>query len=381
MTNSAAQASLNSSGKGLVILTVIEGSVALFLIIARVYTTWRITRHIRSDLYLSLLTFIIASLGSIFLGVGINTGLGAHKVDLTPDEVKHAIKWNWINQSLGIIATAIGKLAIVAFLQQIHGPESRKRVIFLWGVGLATLLLNCITIALIWTQCSPRAKLWDDSLPGNCDGRARNMRVAYFQGSFSALCDLVLALYPITFFWHVQLDRKVKIGLCILMGLGVVACVCAIVKTTFLNVLDNTDDTTYYMAQLIILNETEKWVVFIVGCVPPIRPLLLIVFRRLLSSARSVSGHTRTHYHGRSTELHSYPQSQKRPQMEHFTPNMGSILQGKDSEENILAEEGGIVKTTEVRLSYENGSSTEGASSMHQEHAPPDNAHFPDERV
>lgn len=58
MTQSAAQAALASNGKGLVILTAIEGGIALFLLIARVYTTWRITRHIRSDLYLSILTFV-----------------------------------------------------------------------------------------------------------------------------------------------------------------------------------------------------------------------------------------------------------------------------------------------------------------------------------
>lgn len=61
MAHSGAKAALASNGQGLVILTVIEGSVALFLLIARVYTTWRITRHIRSDLYLSLVTFVCHS--------------------------------------------------------------------------------------------------------------------------------------------------------------------------------------------------------------------------------------------------------------------------------------------------------------------------------
>jgi hypothetical protein len=59
-----------------------------------------------------------------------------------------------------------------------------------------------------------------------------------------------LALYPIVFFWKVRLDMRVKIGLCFLMGLGVMyqtpsyfdivsfliliprACACSIIKTT-----------------------------------------------------------------------------------------------------------------------------------------------------
>ncbi|KAJ5633418.1 hypothetical protein N7490_009757 [Penicillium lividum] len=381
MTNSGAKAALASNGKSLVILTVIEGSVALFLLLARIYTTWRITRHIRKQ--------IIGIIGSVFLGLGVNSGLGAHKSDLTETEITNAIKWNWINQSLGIIATGLGKLAIVAFMQQIHGPESRKKVFFLWTVAASNLVVNCVTIAMIWTQCDPSAKLWQDSLPGTCDGRVRNQRTGYFQGSeycpldsgamlingigYSALCDLTLALYPVLFFWNVRLNRRVKIGLCVLMGLGVAACVCAIVKTTTLQVLAETDDVTYYMAQLVILNETEKWVVFIVGCIPPIRPLLMIIFHRLLTSVKSTTP-THTNHHGRSTELNTY--SRSKLQVQHMTSNFVSVLEGKDSEENLA--EGGIMKTTEVRLSYEAGSSTSTAS-IHHEHAP--RAHLPLDRV
>jgi len=38
---------------------------------------------------------------------------------------------------------------------------------------------------------------------------------------WSASCDLALALYPIVFLWPVKLRMRVKIGLCVLMGLGV----------------------------------------------------------------------------------------------------------------------------------------------------------------
>ncbi|KAJ5691806.1 hypothetical protein N7462_001229 [Penicillium macrosclerotiorum] len=62
----------------------------------------------------------------------------------------------------------------------------------------------------------------------------------------------------------------------------------------------------------------------------------------------------------KSTELHSYSISSKstaRPR--HPTPGM-SILEGKDSEENILpeVEEGAIMKTTDISLHYESGFAT-----------------------
>lgn len=84
---------------------------------------------------------------------------------------------------LGLLATAFGKLAIVAFLQQIHGPEHREWVVGLWILAMSNLIVNAITVGMVLTQCTPLEKLWDFSLPGTCGGLERNENIAYFQGS------------------------------------------------------------------------------------------------------------------------------------------------------------------------------------------------------
>lgn len=122
-------------------------------------------------------------MSTILLALGINSGLGAHSHQLSNADVSSALKWSWTNQILGIFATALGKLAVVAFLQQIHGPEQRRRIGCLWGLAMCNLVINIITIAVIVTQCSPRARLWNHALPGTCDGRRRNQITAYVQGS------------------------------------------------------------------------------------------------------------------------------------------------------------------------------------------------------
>jgi hypothetical protein len=45
-------------GTTLLVVTWVEASVAFLLLLARVYTTWWITQRIRSDLFLTLLTFV-----------------------------------------------------------------------------------------------------------------------------------------------------------------------------------------------------------------------------------------------------------------------------------------------------------------------------------
>lgn len=48
------------TGDGLLIATAVEGTIALVLMLARIYTTWHITKRPRLDLYLSLLSFASA---------------------------------------------------------------------------------------------------------------------------------------------------------------------------------------------------------------------------------------------------------------------------------------------------------------------------------
>ncbi|KAJ5151591.1 hypothetical protein N7492_009886 [Penicillium capsulatum] len=297
--------------------------------------------------------------------MSVHAGLGAHKSELSHSEITAAIKWSWINQIFAILATVTGKLAVVAFLQQIHGPEHRRRVLLLWGLIASNVVINCITITVILIQCSPLAKLWDERVVGVCNGRGRNQEVAYMQGSWSALCDLILALYPVVFFWNVRLKLRVKFGLCFLMGLGVIACGCSIIKTTFLRVLSETKDVTFHIAQLVLWNETEKWVVLMVGCIPPIRPLLMMVVRILVNSTQRGVGTTAKEP---SNPLYAYyGNKDQSPKPKKATSGLISMLTGKGSDENILTvEEGGIVKTTDISLSYDRASESREATSHGQ---------------
>ena len=102
---------------------------------------------------------------------------------ISSEKLHVALKWNWVNQTLGIIACGLGKLAIVAFLHQMHGPDRRTRVVFLWSVAGSNIIVNFITIGTNYTQCSPREKLWNGDIQGTCDGQLRNAAMAYFQGS------------------------------------------------------------------------------------------------------------------------------------------------------------------------------------------------------
>lgn len=120
-------------------------------------------------------------LSQIFFAFSVTFGLGFHVRDLSHPDVVAALHTSWVSQLTGIVASVSGKLSIIAFLDQIRGRH-QGRPWFLYFVGASTVVVNVIVVVLILVQCTPLDKLWDETVPGNCNLRSVNNSYAYFQG-------------------------------------------------------------------------------------------------------------------------------------------------------------------------------------------------------
>lgn len=83
---------------------------------------------------------------------------------------------------------------------------------------------------MVWFQCDPPDALWDPLRQNKCD-YSINEKYTYFVGAVAAVSDFYFAIIPIRMFLPLHIDRKLKIGLSFLMGLGVFAGVAAIVRS------------------------------------------------------------------------------------------------------------------------------------------------------
>ena len=105
----------------------------------------------------------------------------------------------------------------------------------------------------------------------------------------------MLALYPVTLVYNLQIKLKFKLTLCVLMGLGIFSAACSLIKTIELNRIQVTTDTTCknlslhaffererlatdplpvdVIAPLLIWAVTEMWVVLVASSVAPLWPL------------------------------------------------------------------------------------------------------------
>ncbi|KAJ5690486.1 hypothetical protein N7462_004878 [Penicillium macrosclerotiorum] len=259
----------NDTSTLILVVSWTETCIGLIFFTLRFLSNWKVTGRFRWDFAFSGLTVvgipIVFSLireinikfcalsdfgfrqvtetaGQIFLQLSINAGMGRHWKDLHTTQRVAALKWGWVFQLLAIGASMLGKLAIMAFLIQIRGRHERKP----WLLIVLGTLIGAVNITVMGTilgQCKPMQKLWDNSIEGTCDpGRKLNQDYSFFQASPCHFL-LVLALYR----------------------------------------------SPNALTSLLIWASTEAWIIIVVGCVPPIRPLMERVFQALGLTSKKTS--------------------------------------------------------------------------------------------
>lgn len=153
----------------------------------------------------------------------VHYGVGRHAFYLAEDERVNAIYMIWLSVPFSPGSAAFGKISIALFLMRLIN-RNRRQQIFLWILVFLLVVVNLLLIIITFAQCTPVTFLWNRVRPasqGTCWAPTVQQYYGYFQGAFSALSDLILALFPIHIIWNLQMPLKTKLGIGFLMSLGV----------------------------------------------------------------------------------------------------------------------------------------------------------------
>lgn len=226
----------------------------------------------KTNIHDQMLAIIFSSFWTV---LGVNEGC-RHLYYLTHDQISLVTKINWMSQPFAIMALATGKISVAFFILRIIGRSTWRRA-FLY-LNMITCFVFCALAAIFsFVQCSPPKALWTPSIKGKCWKPESQSNFSVFVGSefqyiivkiyhckmyhckiyhckiemmtarffcfvletgqiienstvafytdkaigWLAFTDVALALLPITIIQNLQLSIKKKLGLCALMGLGI----------------------------------------------------------------------------------------------------------------------------------------------------------------
>ena len=97
--------------------------------------------------------------------------------------------------------------------------DTRRRFVYtIWVIMMATILSAVIFIIGIANICHPINTLWGAS-KGTCNLKL-NSDVSFFFSAIEIATDWSLAILPAALLWNVQMKRKVKISVAMILGLA-----------------------------------------------------------------------------------------------------------------------------------------------------------------
>lgn len=99
-------------------------------------------------------------ISQVLTTLSVSWGMGKHVNALSSQDIIMSLKFIWLAQCAQILVVCLGKVAVVAYLATFHGPSYAKiKRALLWTVGSVQLAAGVVNVIIIFTQCSPVAKL------------------------------------------------------------------------------------------------------------------------------------------------------------------------------------------------------------------------------
>lgn len=113
--------------------------------------------------------------------------------------------------------------------------------------------------------------------------------------AFNSFSDVTYVAFPVYFIWNLQMPRRDRLGLIFVMCLSIFTMIMSVLKTYWIytasNSTQNSEDVQYNAIFQVVFGVLEQCVVIIMGCIPPIRHVIMPsfgIFSSMYSSATSL---------------------------------------------------------------------------------------------
>ncbi|KAK6700744.1 hypothetical protein SNK04_010681 [Fusarium graminearum] len=148
------------------------------------------------------------------------------------------------------------KIAILVEWCRLFVPKgTRTKSIFWWGcmvIGFVQATSNTAIVVALNMQCNPHEAIWDFRIPG-------------------AKC---WDLHKLQVIWKLKMSWKKRMGVSVIFGLGLLACVSAAVRLAVTVKYGKAADALYALAPLVFWATAEMTCGFFIVCVPCIPKIL-----------------------------------------------------------------------------------------------------------
>lgn len=134
----------------------------------------------------------------------------------------------------------LSKLSIGAFLLRLSITRIHRWIIYV--AILVNSLLGLVFFFVAILQCHPVSYYWDKvSQSGSCINVDITISLTYVYSAGNIICDLTFSLLPILIVKDLNMERRMKIAIVPLLGMGCVASAAVVVRLAYIQTFRDPD--------------------------------------------------------------------------------------------------------------------------------------------
>ncbi|GAB7337579.1 hypothetical protein MBLNU457_g2889t1 [Dothideomycetes sp. NU457] len=277
------------SGSGLVVVNIIFMVLITVVVALRLFARGYLKRRFGYDDYcIALALFFALSLGLNSIIANVHYGWDRHVWDLSFNLFQPASICAFMGKVLFTFAATFTRLSLIFFYYRLIQDTNIRWFRVLPDLSIILNIVICIVFVLLSIfLCSPVESYW--VFPIMANSKCLNEGTAtLISGLINCAADLECTLLPIPIIMRLQLPLKQRLGVMVLLCLGIIVTAAGTVRTYFvwLSLIDSWDET-WYAYQLWISACVEIDLAVLCACAPSLKPLFSQATRRLSDSITS----------------------------------------------------------------------------------------------
>lgn len=279
----------SENGPGLIATMSVLYGLTLIVVALRFWSRGAIVKKIGLDDWMVLAgtAVVTVNLGLVF-DVFERGFLGRHTWDVPLSVFASPV----IGQKMLVVgalnpfATYFAKMSIMLLLLRLF-PRNAFRVISIltWlGIVLNTIFyFSLLTVNL--SVCAPRAP--SKVSPAMCTRKFRG-RIGEANASINAILDIYVLVISLPTLWKLRMNRSRKVGVMVVLGIGLIACGCSIATWYERTRIDKITDVSWEHAPIVTLGMVEPLVAIISACLPALPALWVYVNKKGVPTLRGI---------------------------------------------------------------------------------------------
>ncbi|KAG0158663.1 hypothetical protein PDIDSM_6182 [Penicillium digitatum] len=199
--------------------------------------------------------------------VAVKDGLGEHIQDVDQTRMVDYALTVWLSSMFYLATLGFIKTSVLWFYTRLGDRHLTRLSYLMMGVIMAQAGSFVLVAAF---QCQPISKAWNTTKPGKCV----QINLFYLcNAALNIFTDLLTYTLPINVVFRLQMPRKQKLILALILCLGLFTCVSSIIRITFIPTMLSSKDSTYAISGAMYWSVIETNIGILAASIPSFKAI------------------------------------------------------------------------------------------------------------